>query len=353
MNKDELLAALSGVVHPESGTSIVASGMVEDIRIAGDAVRFTLHFARARDPFLRSIRRAAEAAVLDRFPACAGKLTIDLKEVAPKKVEKAAPATDTGAIRHIVAVSSAKGGVGKSTVTANLAVALARAGYRVGVMDADIYGPSMPLMFGLEGYRPMAETVEGRELIAPAESHGVRVMSIGFFVEADTALVWRGAMATNALRQLIHQTRWGELDYLLIDMPPGTGDIPLSLVGELAVTGVLMVSTPQRVATADTLRGIRMFRSEGIGVPVLGLVENMAWFTPAELPERRYYLFGRDGAAALAEAEGIPLLGRVPIVQAVADAGDAGRPVAAGDSLTGEAFAALAARLAEVIDKKK
>jgi ATP-binding protein involved in chromosome partitioning len=347
MTEQELLAVLSGVIHPESGRDIVSSGMVEGVEIIPDRVRFTLHFPKARDPFLSSIRKAAENAVLERFPACAGKLSIGLKEAAPKKVEKPERVTATGGIRRIVAVSSAKGGVGKSTVTANLAVALARAGYRVGVMDADIYGPSMPLMFGLEDYRPLAEEVDGRELILPAESCGVAVMSIGFFVAPDNALIWRGAMATNALRQLIHQTRWGELDYLLIDMPPGTGDIHLTLVQELAVTGVLMVSTPQKVALADTVRGIAMYRSEGIGVPILGLVENMAWFTPAELPDNRYYLFGREGVKALAEAEGIPLLGQIPLVQAVAEGGDTGRPVAGLDTVTGESFRALAERLVE------
>jgi ATP-binding protein involved in chromosome partitioning len=352
MTDQELLAALSGVVHPESGRDIVSSGIVEDVAVTPEGVRFTLHFPRARDPFLRSIRRAAEQAVLERFPEYAGRLSIGLKEAAPKKIEKPGRATATGAIRNIVAVSSAKGGVGKSTVAANLAVALARAGYRVGIMDADIYGPSLPLMFGLEDYRPPAEEVDGRELILPGESHGVAVMSIGFFVEPHNALIWRGAMATSALRQLIHQTRWGELDYLLIDMPPGTGDIHLTLVQELAVSGVLMVTTPQRVALADAVRGIAMYRTEGIGVPVLGLVENMAWFTPAELPDNRYYIFGRAGAGALARAQGIPLLGEIPLVQAVAEGGDTGRPVAGRDSIVGEAFRGLAARLVERLEQR-
>ena len=352
MQKEKIIAVLSGIVHPGEQKDIVSMGMVEDVRESDNKIQFTLHFPKARDPFMNSIRKAAENALLEVFPAFAGKISILIKEAAPKKAEKPQRATATGGIKNIIAVSSAKGGVGKSTVTANLAVALTRQGYRVGVMDADIYGPSMPKMFGLEGYRPLAEEVDGQELILPAEHYGVKVMSIGFFIHPDDALVWRGAMATNALRQLIHQSAWGELDFLLIDMPPGTGDIQLTIVQELAVTGAIIVSTPQAVALADVVRGIKMYRAEGIEVPVLGLVENMAWFTPAELPENKYYIFGKDGVKNLAEKESLPLLGQIPLVQSVRESGDAGTPVASGDTIIGVAFSALAESVAAVTARR-
>ncbi|MDL2230166.1 Mrp/NBP35 family ATP-binding protein [Alistipes sp. OttesenSCG-928-L06] len=352
MQNEQIRAALSAVVHPDTQQDIVTMGLVEDLTVGDDKIQFTLNFPKARDPFLNSIRKAAVNSIETAFPAYAGKVSVTVKEAAPKKTEKPERATSTGAIENIIAVSSAKGGVGKSTVTANLAVALARAGYRVGVMDADIYGPSMPKMFGVEDYVPLAETVDGRELIRPAESHGVKVMSIGFFINPDDALVWRGAMATNALRQLIHQSAWGGLDFLLIDMPPGTGDIQLTIVQELAVTGAVIVSTPQAVALADVVRGIKMYRSEGIDVPVLGLVENMAWFTPAELPDNKYYIFGQEGVKQLAEKEGLPLLGQIPLVQSVRESGDAGTPVSAGESITGLAFSGLAGQVVDAIRQR-
>ena len=342
MQNEQILAALATIVHPDTQKDIVVMGMVEDLTTSDEKIQFTLNFPKARDPFMNSIRKAAVSAVESAFPAYAGNVSVIVKEAAPKKTEKPERATSTGAIKNIIAVSSAKGGVGKSTVTANLAVALARKGHAVGIIDADIYGPSMPKMFGVEDYVPLAEVEDGKELIRPAESHGVKVMSIGFFISPDDALVWRGAMATNALRQLIHQSAWGELDFLLIDMPPGTGDIQLTIVQELAVTGAVIVSTPQAVALADVVRGIKMYRAEGIDVPVLGLVENMAWFTPAELPENKYYIFGKDGVKELAEKEGLPLLGQIPLVQSVRESGDAGTPVAAGETMTGLAFNQLA-----------
>ncbi len=352
MTEEQVRAALGGIVHPELGKDIVSLGLVSGVAVADGAIRVTLELPRANDPFAVSLKRAVEAVLAGAFPDYAGKIAVYVREAAPKKAEKPEMKTTTGGVRNIIAVASGKGGVGKSTVAANLAVALARAGWRVGILDADIYGPSMPKMFGLEDFSPLTEVEEGRELIVPAEKYGVEVMSIGFFIQPTDALVWRGAMATNALRQLIHQTRWGELDFLLIDMPPGTGDVHLTLVQELAVTGAVIVSTPQQVALADVVRGIRMFRSEGINVPVLGLVENMAWFTPAELPENRYYIFGNGGCKRLAEENDIPLLGQIPLVQSVCEGGDSGVPVAEGDSVTGQAFSALAARLAEAVDKR-
>ena len=245
-------------------------------------------------------------------------------------------------------MASGKGGVGKSTVSANLAVALAAAGYRVGLLDADIFGPSQPKMFDVEAARPALEKVGDKELIIPIENYGVKMLSIGFFVNPDEAVLWRGAMACNALKQLISEANWGELDYLLIDLPPGTSDIHLTLVQTLALTGAVIVSTPQQVALADARKGISMFVDNKVNVPVLGLVENMAWFTPAELPENRYYIFGREGCKRLAEELGVPLLGQIPLVQSICESGDVGEPAALDeDTVTGMAFRQLAERVVE------
>lgn len=248
-------------------------------------------------------------------------------------------------------MASGKGGVGKSTVTANLAVALNNLGYRVGILDADVYGPSQPKMFGLEGYVPEAEQEEGTDYLLPAEARGIRIMSIGFFIKPSDALLWRGAMATNALRQMIHQTRWGELDFLLIDLPPGTGDVHLSILSELRLNGAVIVSTPQQVAVADVLRGIEMFRHSQVGVTVAGIIENMAWFTPAELPENRYYLFGKGGARALAERCGVDFLGEIPIVQSIMEGGEAGTPGSTIDARVEETYRTIARKIVENVMK--
>jgi len=256
-------------------------------------------------------------------------------------------------VKNIVAVASGKGGVGKSTVAANLAVALAQSGKRVGLIDADVYGPSIPKMFDVEGERPSARTEDGVEWIAPIEKYGVKLLSVGFFIKPEDAVVWRGPMATSALKQLITQGDWGELDYLLIDLPPGTGDVHLTMVQEVPVTGVLIVSTPQDVALADVIKGINMFAGEKINVPVLGLVENMSWFTPEELPDNKYYIFGKEGCKNLAEKMGIPLLAQVPIVQGIRESGDAGKPIAlSSDSSSGKAFGKLAQGLEEALNKR-
>ena len=256
-------------------------------------------------------------------------------------------------VKNIIGISSGKGGVGKSTVAANLAVGLARLGYRVGLLDADIFGPSMPKMFQVEDARPYAERINGRDLIIPIEKYGIKLLSIGFFVDPDQPTLWRGGMASNALKQLIGDADWGQLDYFLIDLPPGTSDIHLTVVQTLALTGVVVVSTPQAVALADARKGINMFTNDKVNVPILGLVENMAWFTPAELPENRYYIFGREGCKRLAEEMNVPLLGQVPIVQSICESGDAGTPVALEeDSLTGRAFLQLAAALVRQVDKR-
>jgi len=347
MTKEEITALLATVAHPEAEGDIVSSGMVDELDVSGDKVRFVLKTGRPRDPFAPAVKKAAVAAIAEVFPEA--EVTALIKEPAPKTAKREAPEVDKSGIRHVVAISSGKGGVGKSTVTANLAVTLARMGYRVGVLDADIYGPSMPKMFGLEEYMPVAVGEEGREMIAPAERYGVKVMSIGFFIKAEDALAWRGPMATNALRQLMHQTQWGSLDFLLIDLPPGTGDVHLTVMQEMGIDGALIVSTPQQVAQADVLRGISMFRSQKAAVPVVGIVENMSWFTPRELPDNRYYIFGRDGVAPLAEREGVELLAQVPLVMGVSDGGDNGRPAALEEPVTIGIFEDLAHKLTDRI----
>ena len=284
---------LDTIRHPETEQGIVSSGFLEEVKASPERIVAVLRFTKARDPFAAKIRQLAEKRLREAFPSAT--VTVLVKEGAPRKAEATERKTSTGGIGCILAVASGKGGVGKSTVTANLAVALNNLGYRVGILDADVYGPSQPKMFGLEGYVPEAEQEEGTDYLLPAEARGIRIMSIGFFIKPSDALLWRGAMTTNALRQMIHQTRWGELDFLLIDLPPGTGDVHLSILSELRLNGAVIVSTPQQVAVADVLRGIEMFRHSQVGVPVAGIIENMAWFTPAELPENRYYLFGKGG----------------------------------------------------------
>jgi ATP-binding protein involved in chromosome partitioning len=265
---------------------------------------------------------------------------------------KARPHEGTKQVKHIVAVASGKGGVGKSTVTANIAVELTKLGYKVGVLDADIYGPSQPKLFGVEEYAPWAEKVDGLDYIVPAESRGIKINSIGFYIGASDALVWRGPMATNALKQLINQTLWGELDFLLIDMPPGTGDVQIAVAENLHLTGALIVSTPQQVAVADVIRGMKMFRTQGVEVPVLGVVENMAFFTPAELPNNRYYIFGRGGARIMAENEGVDFLGEIPLIQSIAENSDNGTPVALGSTEEEKYYAEVCRKIVDKVMKR-
>lgn len=348
--KEQIVALLSNIVHPEYKKGIVSLGMVEQVETKGDAVRVTLLLPRARDPFAASLQKAVRQKIESAFPASAGQVTVLMKEPSPKPRKEAETPLkkDHPGIRNVIAVASGKGGVGKSTVTANLAVSLAKMGYKVGVIDADIYGPSLPKMFGVEGHVPAGGQDEaGRDYMLPAEKYGVKLMSIGFFIKPTDALVWRGPMATNALRQLIHQTRWGELDFLLVDLPPGTGDVHLTVVGELKVTAAVIVSTPQQVALADVLRGIGMFRAESIEVPVAGLIENMAWFTPLELPDNRYYIFGKGGVKDLAAREGLPFLGEIPLVQGICESGDRGEPQALTNDVSARAFDEAARRLVD------
>ena len=345
-----IIEALKNVRYPGTGKDIVSMGLVEDnIRIDGMNVTFSLLFEKPNDPFIRSVVKAAETAILTYVSPevnIKGNITVKARQLARPEPDKLLPQ-----VKNIIAVSSGKGGVCKSTVAANLAVALALQGYKVGLLDADIFGPSQPKMFNLEEARPYMEEVEGRELIKPAENYGVKMLSIGFFVNKNDAVLWRGAMASNALKQLIGDANWGELDYFLIDLPPGTSDIHLTMVQTLAITGGVVVSTPQEVALADARKGISMFTGDKVNVPVLGLIENMAWFTPAELPENKYYIFGKEGCKRLAEELNVPLLGQIPIVQSICEGGDQGKPVALNpDSITGKAFQELAENVVKQID---
>ena len=345
-----IMDALAKVRYPGTGKDLVTMGMVEDnIRIDGNKVSFSLLFEKPNDPFIKSVVKAAETAILTYVGEevdIKGNITVDAKQAARPEPDKLLPE-----VKNIIAVSSGKGGVGKSTVAANLAVALALQGHKVGLLDADIFGPSQPKMFNVEEARPYMVEGGGRELIEPAANYGVKLLSIGFFINKEDAVLWRGAMASNALKQLIGDANWGDLDYFLIDLPPGTSDIHLTMVQTLAITGAIVVSTPQEVALADARKGISMFTGEKINVPVLGLVENMSWFTPAELPENKYYLFGKEGGKRLAEELNIPLLGQIPIVQSICEGGDSGKPVALNpDSITGQAFQKLAENVVKQID---
>ena len=332
--------ALSKVIYAGTKKNLIESGMLADTpSINGMKVRLTLVFPRDTDPFLKSTVQAAEAAI-HFYISDEIEVTIDTEYKSTPRPEVEKPLPD---VKNIIAVSSGKGGVGKSTVSANLAIALAKLGYKVGLLDTDIFGPSMPKMFGVEESKPYAVEKDGRQLICPIEKYGVKLLSIGFFVNPDTATLWRGGMATNALKQLIADADWGELDYFILDTPPGTSDIHLTLLQTLSITGAIIVSTPQNVALADARKGIDMYTNDKVNVPILGLVENMAWFTPAELPGNKYYIFGKDGCKNLAQEMKVPLLAQIPIVQSICENGDSGTPAALNvDTMTGQAFINLA-----------
>ena len=345
-----IMDALATVTYAGTKKNLVESEMVADTpSINGMHVRVVLLFPRDTDPFLKSTVKAAEAAIHYHVSKDVEvEIVTEFKSKPRPEAEKLLPG-----VKNIVAVSSGKGGVGKSTVAANLAIALARLGYSVGLLDCDIFGPSMPKMFKCEDARPYAVRVDGRDLIEPIEQYGVKLLSIGFFVSPDTATLWRGGMASNALKQLIADADWGELDYLILDTPPGTSDIHLTLLQTLAITGAVIVSTPQQVALADARKGIDMYRNDKVNVPSLGLVENMAWFTPAELPENRYFIFGKEGGKQLADEMKVPLLAQIPLVQGICESGDEGEPAATKvDTMTGQAFINLAQAVVTVVNRR-
>ena len=343
MTKSEILSAFSTISAPGEGQNLVESGAIKNVQVFGDEVVVDVTIG---NPSLQA-KKKTEVSILQVIHAEVhpkAKIKVNLTVEAPEKTENSnlIKGKPIPGIKNIIAVASGKGGVGKSTFTANLAVSLAKMGFEVGLLDADIYGPSQPLMFDVENEKPLAIDVEGKSKMKPVSNYGVKLLSIGFFTEKDQAVIWRGPMAAKALNQMIFDAHWGELDFLIVDLPPGTGDIHLSIMQSLPITGAVVVSTPQEVALADARKGIAMFEQDAIQVPVLGIIENMSYFTPAELPENKYYIFGEGGAKHLAERMGVTLLGEIPLVQSVREAGDVGRPAALQDNTTiSEAFETL------------
>lgn len=317
LNKENVIEVLKDVIYFPKGDNIIALNMVDNLMVMDENVRFDLIMERIDDPKNEIVVNAAKRSLTGVFGEG---LNIDIRVVEEK--------TALSKVKHIIAVASGKGGVGKSTVAANLAVALARANQRVGLVDADVYGPSVPTMFGTGDERPACFERDGKTVMVPIERYGIKLMSIGFFVDANRPLIWRGPMATSALNQLMNDALWGELDWLVVDMPPGTGDIQLTLAQQFKVTGAVVVTTPQKVAFADVLRAAMMFKEEALQIPLYGLIENMAYFTPSDMPEKKYYIFGKETGKQFAEQLEIPLLGQIPIVEKIAECGDAGSPLA-------------------------
>ena len=357
MTEKDVFGWLAEVLHPgKDDKDLVSLGMVEEVKVEPGRVVVTLAFGKRPDPLKNYLEGAVRAAIYRNAP---GGTDVEVKTVVKEAPKPKKPALDlnldqVNEVSHIIGIASGKGGVGKSTVAVNLAIALARLGYRVGLADADVYGPSVPIMTATEELQPEAEPgeEEGKELFIPIEKYGVKWMSIGYFAQPGQALIWRGPMACSALKQMILQVKWGPLDYLLIDLPPGTGDIHISLVNDIPVEGAVIVTTPQPVALADVEKGVNMFQNPSINRPIFGLVENMAWFTPEEHPDEKYYIFGRDGGATMAERLGIGLLGQIPLVQSIREAGDNGEPVALGTRPDSLAFLELARKLVEAVNKE-
>ncbi len=327
LNKQDIYKALETITAPGEGGNMVETGAVKNVITFGDEVIVDITI---KNPSLQAKKRTEVdiMKVIHDLVYEKAKVTVNVKVEAPTEPVNQIKGNPIPGIKNILAVASGKGGVGKSTVTANLAVSLSKMGFKVGVLDADIYGPSIPIMFDVEKERPLATNVDGKSKMLPVENYGIKVLSIGFFTEANQAVIWRGPMAAKALNQMIFDAHWDELDFLLIDLPPGTGDIHLSIMQSLPITGAVVVSTPQNVALADAKKGVAMFQQENINVPVLGIIENMAYFTPEELPNNKYYIFGKEGAKNLAEDLKVPFLGDIPLVQSIREAGDIGRPAA-------------------------
>lgn len=354
MTKSEILKALSTISAPGEGQNLVESGAVKNVQVFGDEVVVDVTI---NNPSLQA-KKKTEVSILqvihaEVHPKAKIKVNISVEALEQTQNANLIKGKPIPGIKNIIAVASGKGGVGKSTVTANLAVSLAKMGFEVGLLDADIYGPSQPLMFDVENEKPLAIDVDGKSKMKPVSNYGVKLLSIGFFTEKDQAVIWRGPMAAKALNQMIFDAHWGELDFLIVDLPPGTGDIHLSIMQSLPITGAVVVSTPQEVALADARKGIAMFAQDAIQVPVLGIIENMSYFTPAELPENKYYIFGEGGAKHLAERMGVALLGEIPLVQSVREAGDVGRPAALQDRTpVSEAFESLTKEVVSELVKR-
>lgn len=347
ITKEKVLDALSNVIDPDLGKDLVTLNMIKDLEIEGNKVSFTVELTTPACPMKEQIEKACYNAIIYYVDEGA---EVDITMSSRVTSKRTGANQLLPGVSNIIAVASGKGGVGKSTVASNLAVALAKQGAKVGLVDADIYGPSAPIMFDVVHDRPTVRNVNGKSMIVPVESYGVKLLSIGFFADASQAIVWRGPMASKALQQMFGDADWGELDYMIIDLPPGTGDIHLSLVQAVPVTGAVIVTTPQNVALADAKKGVAMFQLDSIKVPVLGLVENMAWFTPEELPENKYYIFGKEGGKELAEQLQIPLLGQIPLVQSIRESGDVGRPAVLQETTpTAQAFMDFAQNVAQQV----
>jgi ATP-binding protein involved in chromosome partitioning len=343
-SKEDVLKALSTVEEPDLKRDLVTLGMVKDIRIDGDKLFFTIVLTTPACPLKELIRKNCIDAIKKHIHSA---VEVVISMTADVTSTRLGNTTMLPEVRNIIAIASGKGGVGKSTITANLAIALFKSGAKVGIIDADISGPSIPVMFDVEHERPRVIQENGKNLILPIMQYGIKLMSIGFLADPDAAVVWRGPMASSALKQFLGDTNWGELDYLLIDLPPGTSDIHLTLVQSVPVTGAIIVTTPQKVALADAQKGLSMFKQPQINVPVLGVVENMSYFTPEELPENKYYIFGKGGGKGLAEKNNVPLLGNIPLVQSIRESGDSGRPAVLSNDVSSEAFRTLAESVAQ------
>jgi ATP-binding protein involved in chromosome partitioning len=343
LNKTKVIETLKGVIYFAKGDNIVDLGMLDELEVAENAIRFRLIFPRIDEPAVNIVSNAATKALREAFGE---ETTIKITPITEKEKGRGPLA----GVRHIIAVASGKGGVGKSTVAANLAIALSRTGSQVGLVDADIYGPSVPMMFGIVDEAPGMTEREGKPLIVPIEKFGIKLLSIGFFVDTNKPLVWRGPMATSALNQLLSDADWGILDYLIIDLPPGTGDIQLTLAQSYSVTGAVVVTTPQKVAFADVRRAATMFQQDKLTIPLLGLIENMAYFTPTDMPDKKYYIFGKGHGEGFANAIGIPLIGQIPIVEQISASGDAGSPIALDEeSPVAIAFMEVAYKVKELV----
>ena len=353
INKEEIKKALTKITVPGEGKNMMESGAVTNVIVFGDEVVVDVTInnpsLQAKKKTEVEIMKAIHTEVYQK-----AKVKVNLRVNAPeKKATNEIKGKPIPGIKNIIAVASGKGGVGKSTITANLAVTLGKMGFKVGVLDADIYGPSMPMMFDVENERPLSVKEDGKQKMKPVENYGVKMLSIGFFTKPDQAVVWRGPMASKALNQMIFDAAWGELDFLLVDLPPGTGDIHLSIMQAMPITGAIVVSTPQNVALADAKKAVAMFQQESINVPVLGIVENMAWFTPEELPENKYYIFGKEGASDLAQKLDVRVLGQIPLVQSIREAGDVGRPAAMQEeTILEEAFEELTRNSVEEVVRR-
>ncbi len=349
IEKGQIIELLKQVIHPEYGKNIIDAEILKEVTTSQNNVHIVLGFKRKNDPLSDSLRITCENKIKNAFPNVV--LIIDVIEAMVHTLKKEEAPNRLANVKHIIVVASGKGGVGKSTVAANIAVAFSLNGKKVGLLDADIFGPSVPKLFGVEGSKPVATKIGGFDAIEPIEKFGIKIMSIGFLVAPETALLWRGPIASSALKQIIQETNWGDLDYLIVDTPPGTSDIHLTLLQSITIAGVVVVSTPQQVALADVTKAVEMFRNEKLNVPILGIVENMAWFTPPELPDKKYYIFGKNGCAALAEKYHIFLLGQIPISESICENSDKGNPSVLNlSSIEGKAFAELALKIEDKIN---